>query len=36
MAPGEPVVVEAFTELAPHYEHTKDQELQMYWGLSYL
>jgi ubiquinone/menaquinone biosynthesis C-methylase UbiE len=35
MVAGDHVVVEAFTELAPRYEHTMDQELQRYWGLGY-
>lgn len=29
------VVLEAFTELAPHYEETMDQELKKYLGLGY-
>jgi len=29
------VIVEAFTELAPHYEGTIDHELRRFWGLSY-
>ena len=28
-------ILEAFTQLAPHYETTIDQELKKYWGLSY-
>lgn len=28
-------VVKAFTELAPRYEETVDQELRRFWGLSY-
>jgi ubiquinone/menaquinone biosynthesis C-methylase UbiE len=28
-------VVEAFTELAPHYEQVMDRELQELWGLTY-
>jgi ubiquinone/menaquinone biosynthesis C-methylase UbiE len=28
-------IVDAFTELAPHYEHTMDKELKQFWGLSY-
>ena len=29
------VVTEAFTELAPRYERTMDQELRQFWNLSY-
>jgi len=29
------VVVEAFTELAPHYVETVDRELREFWGVSY-
>jgi ubiquinone/menaquinone biosynthesis C-methylase UbiE len=32
---GSGVVVEAFTELAPHYEHTMERELRQLWGLGY-
>jgi ubiquinone/menaquinone biosynthesis C-methylase UbiE len=28
-------VIDAFTEMAPHYEQTVDRELQEFWGLSY-
>jgi ubiquinone/menaquinone biosynthesis C-methylase UbiE len=33
--PGNDVVIEAFTELAAHYEETVDRELRQFWGLSY-
>ena len=29
------VVVEAFTEMAPGYEETVDQELRLFWGVGY-
>ena len=29
------VLIEALTELAPHYEETMDRELQELWGLGY-
>jgi ubiquinone/menaquinone biosynthesis C-methylase UbiE len=32
---GNDVVIEAFTELAPTYKETMEQELQDLWGLSY-
>ena len=32
---GTEVVVEAFTELAPHYQATMDRELRQFWGLTY-
>lgn len=35
MADKSDVVIEAFTELAPRYEKTVDQELRRFWGLSY-
>jgi len=33
--PGNDLVIEAFTELAPHYEATMDRELRHFWGLRY-
>jgi len=33
--PASDMVIEAFTELAPHYGDTMDQELRAFWGLSY-
>ena len=29
------IVIEAFTELAPSYQETVDQELRQFWGVSY-
>jgi ubiquinone/menaquinone biosynthesis C-methylase UbiE len=28
-------VIDAFTEMAPHYEETVDRELRQFWGVSY-
>ena len=32
---GSDAIVEAFTELAPHYEETMDGELRELWGIAY-
>lgn len=35
LAREDPLVIQAFTELAPRYEETVDYELRLFWGVGY-